>query len=158
MVRAFIDTVQNENIRIGYVAYNDDILSCSEPELMAMAEKREALKEEIGGIMYSRDTDIGLGISYAYELFSTGNDTRRIMVLISDGETDLPKGSERTVEQSDKELEQCVSQCKEEGIQVYTVAFGHLLFTCLRAYHQFPAHRVHPDILYFPYRIMRQVI
>lgn len=124
MVRAFIDTVQNENIRIGYVAYNDDILSCSEPELMAMAEKREALKEEIGGIMYSRDTDIGLGISYAYELFSTGNDTRRIMVLISDGETDLPKGSERTVEQSDKELEQCVSQCKEEGIQVYTVAFG----------------------------------
>lgn len=124
MVRAFIDTVQNENIRIGYVAYNDDILSCSEPELMAMAEKREALKEEIGGIMYSRDTDIGHGISYAYELFSTGNDTRRIMVLISDGETDLPKGSARTVEQSDKELEQCVSQCKEEGIQVYTVAFG----------------------------------
>ncbi len=124
MVRAFIDTVQNENIRIGYVAYNDDILSCSEPEPMAMAEKREALKKEIGGIMYSRDTDIGLGISYAYELFSTGNDTRRIMVLISDGETDLPKGSERTVEQSDKELEQCVSQCKEEGIQVYTVAFG----------------------------------
>lgn len=124
MVRAFIDTVQNENIRIGYVAYNDGILSYSAPEPMAMADKREALKEEIGGITYSRDTDIGLGISYAYELFSTENDTRRIMVLISDGETDLPRGSERTAEQSDKELEQCVSQCREEGIQVYTVAFG----------------------------------
>ncbi|MDE5589270.1 MAG: hypothetical protein K2J60_09060, partial [Acetatifactor sp.] len=34
MVQAFIDTVQTENIRIGYVAYNDVILSFSEPESM----------------------------------------------------------------------------------------------------------------------------
>lgn len=124
MVLAFIDTVQNENIRIGYVAYNDDILSYSAPEPMAMDEKREALKEEIGEITYSRDTDIGLGISYAFDLFSAKDDTRKIMVLISDGETDLPRGSERTAKQSGEELEECVSLCKEEGIQIYTVAFG----------------------------------
>lgn len=46
------------------------------------------------------------------------------MVLISDGETDLPRGSERTKEQSYLELEQCVRQCAEENIQIYTVAFG----------------------------------
>ena len=33
MVQAFADTVQAENIRIGYVAYNDGILSCSAPRL-----------------------------------------------------------------------------------------------------------------------------
>lgn len=46
------------------------------------------------------------------------------MVLISDGETALPKGGERTEEQSDEELEQYVGQCRDKGIQVYTVAFG----------------------------------
>ena len=124
MVQAFIDTIQAEDIRIGYVAYNDGILSFSAPEPVAMDEKRESLKAEIGAIPYAGDTDIGLGISHAYGLFSTENNSRRLMVLISDGETDLPKDSERTEEQSNRELEQCVERCKEEDIQIYTVAFG----------------------------------
>ena len=124
MVQAFIDTIQAEDIRIGYVAYNDGILSFSAPEPVAIDEKRESLKAEIGAIPYAGDTDIGLGISHAYGLFSTENNSRRIMVLISDGETDLPKDSERTEEQSNRELEQCVERCKEEDIQIYTVAFG----------------------------------
>lgn len=124
MVQAFIDTIQAENIRIGYVAYNDSILCFSEPQPIEMNEKRESLKQEIGAVPYAGDTDIGLGISHAYELFSAENNSRRIMVLISDGETDLPKDSERTVEQSNRELEQCVNRCKEEDIQIYAVAFG----------------------------------
>lgn len=87
-----------------------------------MAEE-EALKEEIGAITYSRDTDIGLGVSTPVSCCLRKN-TRKIMVLISDGETDLPQGKERTEEQSNQELEQCVCQCQEEGIQIYTVAFG----------------------------------
>lgn len=124
MVRAFIDTVQAEDIRVGYVAYNDSILSFSMPESIATSQKRELLKEEIGAITYGGDTDIGLGMSQAYELFSAEKNTRQIMVLISDGETDLPGGSARTEEQSNEELKQCVRRCKEENIEVYTVAFG----------------------------------
>ncbi len=138
MVQAFIDTVQNEDVRIGYVAYNEELVSYAAPAQAAAAGQREALKEEISAIAYSGDTDIGLGISCAYELFSTenaseerpseggqgGSRSRRIMVLISDGETDLPKSSERTVEQSNEELAQCVSRCEAEEIQIYTVAFG----------------------------------
>lgn len=124
MVQAFIDTVQAGDIRVGYVAYNDEIQAFSAPEPIALAEEREALKEEIGAVIYSGDTDIGLGVSYAYGLLSSGESTRKMMVLISDGETDLPKGSGRTQEQSDQELNRCVSQCEEENIQIYTVAFG----------------------------------
>lgn len=124
MVQAFIDTVQAENIRVGYVAYNDGILAFSAPESIATSEKRELLKEEIGAITYEGNTDIGMGISYAYGLLHTEENIRQIMVLISDGETDLPRSSERTKEQSNLELEQCVRQCKEENIQIYTVAFG----------------------------------
>ena len=111
MVQAFIDTVQTENIRVGYVAYNDSILAFSAPESIAAFEKRELLKEEIGAITYGGDTDIGMGVSYAYGLFPAEENARQIMVLISDGETDLPRSSERTKEQSDLELEQCVRQC-----------------------------------------------
>lgn len=124
MVQAFLDTVQAENIRVGYVAYNDSILSFSAPESIASAEKREALKEEIGAIAYSGDTDIGLGVSYAYGLLSAERNARQMIVLVSDGETDLPKGAERTEEQSSQELEQCICQCREENIQIFTVAFG----------------------------------
>lgn len=124
MVQAFIDTVQAENIRVGYVAYNDNIVAFSAPASIEASEKREQLKEEISAVSYGGGTDIGLGISYAYGLLPTEGNSRRIMVLISDGETDLPKGSERTIEQSNLELEQCASQCAEENIQIYTIAFG----------------------------------
>lgn len=124
MVQAFIDTVQTENIRVGYVAYNDNIAAFSTLESIESSEQREHLKEEISAISYGGDTDIGMGISYAYGLFPSEGNGRRVMVLISDGETDLPKDSERTKEQSDLELEQCVSQCAEENIEIYTIAFG----------------------------------
>lgn len=124
MVQAFIDTVQADNIRVGYVAYNDSILSYAAPNSIAAAEKRDALKQEIGAITYSGDTDIGLGVSYAYGLLDANERTRKIMVLISDGETDLPKGDQRTETESNQELEQYVHQCEEENIQIYTVAFG----------------------------------
>lgn len=124
MVQAFVDTVQKENIRIGYVAYNDNILSYSALEAITTIEKRADLKEKIESIEYSGDTDIGLGISKAYELLAMEQDSKRMMVLISDGETDLPDNSERTEEQSNQEMEQCVYQCREENIKIHTVAFG----------------------------------
>ncbi len=124
MVQAFIDTVQTGNVQVGYVAYNDSILSFSAPEPMLMAEKREALNAEISAITYSGNTDIGLGVSFAYGLLSTESSARQVIVLISDGETDLPKNNERTEEQANLELEQYVYQCAKEHIQIYTVAFG----------------------------------
>ena len=114
MVQAFIDTVQTGNVQVGYVAYNDSILSFSAPEPMLMAEKREALNAEISAITYSGNTDIGLGVSFAYGLLSTESSARQVIVLISDGETDLPKNNERTEEQANLELEQYVYQCAKE--------------------------------------------
>ena len=51
-----------------------------------------------------------MGVAYAYKLLSTEENSRKIMVLISDGETDLPSGVSRTEEQSNRELEQCIQQ------------------------------------------------
>ena len=124
LVQAFIDTMQTQGIRIGYVAYNDEILSYSAPDTIETAQKRNKLKDQISSITYSGDTDIGMGVSQACELFSDKENTRRIMVLISDGETDLPADSPRTEKQSNQELKDCISQCREENIPIYTIAFG----------------------------------
>lgn len=124
MVQAFIDTMQTQGIRIGYVAYNDEIVSYAAPEKIETTAMREQLKGEIASITYSGDTDIGKGVARAYELLSTEETTHRIIVLISDGETDLPAGSPRTAEQSNQELEYCARQCREDNIPIYTIAFG----------------------------------
>ena len=53
MVQAFIDTMQTQGIRIGYVAYNNEILSYAAPETIETPEKRKILKNKISSITYS---------------------------------------------------------------------------------------------------------
>ena len=124
MVEAFVDTVYPGDIRVGYVAYNDNIVTSTAPIPISEQEQRQKLKELIGAVPYSGDTDIGLGLSHAYQLMLDEEGRKRVIVLISDGESDLGKNSERTLEQSNKDLNNCVESCKAEGIPVYTIAFG----------------------------------
>lgn len=125
MVKAFIDTVHIENIRVGFVSYNDKIVSSSSPVRIDDVAERETLKALIDTSAYSGNTDIGLGLSYAHSLMGAEDGRNRIMVLISDGETDL--GSQttgRTTEQSNLEMEQTMQDCKSQNIPIYTIAFG----------------------------------
>ena len=125
MVKAFIDTVHIQNIRIGFVAYNDKIVSSSSPVSIVELSERERLKELIDTVSYSGNTDIGLGLMNAYQSMPEEEGRNRIIVLISDGESDL-KGSNtgRTLEQSNQELLWTVEQCREEEVPIYTIAFG----------------------------------
>ena len=124
MVEAFVDTVYPGDIRIGYVAYNDTIVTSTAPVPISEQAQRQKLKELIGTVPYTGDTDIGLGLSHAYQLMPAEEGRKRVIVLISDGESDLGKHSERTLEQSNKDLNSCVEDCKANGIPVYTIAFG----------------------------------
>lgn len=89
MVKAFIDTVHSADIRIGFVSYNDRILSSASPVPVQTAEQRERLKQLINGVGYSGNTDIGLGLRYAEELLGQEDQRKKAIVLISDGESDL---------------------------------------------------------------------
>lgn len=44
MVKAFIDTVHSADIRIGFVAYNDQIVSSAAPVSVRTQEERDSLK------------------------------------------------------------------------------------------------------------------
>lgn len=124
MVEAFVDTVYTGDIRVGYVAYNDTIVTSAAAVPLSDQEQRQKLKELIGAVPYSGDTDIGLGLSYAYQLLPAEEGRKRVMVLISDGESDLGKRSKRTLKQSNQDLDGCVKNCRADGVPVYTIAFG----------------------------------
>ncbi|MEY8356577.1 vWA domain-containing protein [Lachnospiraceae bacterium 54-53] len=125
MVKAFVDTVHSADMRIGFVAYNDRIVSSAAPVSVKTQEDRDSLKALMDSAGYSGNTDIGLGLSYAYGLSGPENGRKRMIVLISDGETDL-KGSAtgRTRESSDLDLRSTVEACQAQGVPIYTVAFG----------------------------------
>lgn len=125
MVKAFIDTVHSPDIRIGFVSYNDRILSSASPLPVDTVEEREKLKQLVDGAGYSGNTDIGLGLQYACGLMEQESGRKRMIVLISDGESDL-KGSTtgRVLENSEADMNDALNQCKEQGIPIDTIAFG----------------------------------
>lgn len=125
MVKAFIDTVHSADIRIGFVSYNDQILSSTSPVSAGTAEEREKLKQLIDGAAYSGNTDMGLGLRYACGLLGQENGRKRLIVLISDGESDL-EGSKtgRTLQDSEADAAYALDQCGQQEIPIDTIAFG----------------------------------
>lgn len=125
VVKAFTDTVGTTDVRIGFVAYNDEIAAASSPVTVAEQSEREQLKQLIDATPYTGNTDIGLGLLHAYELMPEEEGRDRVIVLVSDGESDL-KGSTtgRTLEQSNQDLDRVVQSCSEKEVPIYTIAFG----------------------------------
>ncbi len=125
MVKAFVDTVHSADIRIGFVAYNDQLLSAMQPVTVETNEARQELKALIDKAGYSGNTDIGLGLKYAYDLVSREKERKKAIILISDGESDLTGSvTGRVLEDSLEDTEYVALQCGKEGIPVYSIAFG----------------------------------
>lgn len=125
MVKAFIDTVHATDIHVGFVAYNDQLLAAIQPLPVKTNEERQTLKTLIDRSGYSGNTDIGLGLRYAYDLIRQNSDRKKAIILISDGESDL-KGSAtgRVLENALQDVEYVTLECKKEAIPVYSIAFG----------------------------------
>lgn len=121
VLKIFVDIMHGENMRIGYVAYNDTIIAQKESVSVQLESQREALKQAMESADYQGETDIGLGLREAYHLMDacTG---KKMIVLISDGETDLAlSNTGRTESDSEKDIEEIVELCKAEGTPIITV-------------------------------------
>lgn len=124
VLQVFTDTMHGENIRIGYLAYNDTVVAQKVPVEVDQEEQRQALKQRIANAENRGETDIGLGLKEAYRLMD-GCSGKKMVVLISDGETDLARSDTgRTEEDSEQDIEEVIQLCQAEGTPVITVAFG----------------------------------
>lgn len=123
-LNAFIDTMQGEAAQIGYVAYNDRIVISQAPVPVKSKEQRVKLKEAIIGAQNKGETDIGLGLQEACQMLE-GCPGRKMIVLLSDGKTDLDQSNTgRTKEDSDTDVSDVIQKCKKEEIPIATIAFG----------------------------------
>ena len=124
----FTDMCDEDTCRAGYVIYSHEIEDAQELLPLNNATAVSSFKSGIGGIEYlpSADTDIALGLTEAMCIQERGggDGTRNPMiVLLSDGNTDLPKGP-RTVEESQAELEQTMQQLVAMEIPVFTIGLN----------------------------------
>ena len=122
----FIDMCEGSDSRVGYVMYTHVI--AAQRELTDLISFSRDIKREITSAKYNGDTDIALGIETALDIFENKNDTgtntrQPVIILLSDGNTDLPKGP-RTLAESEAALEQAKADAESKGIPIYTVGFN----------------------------------
>lgn len=124
VLQIFTDTMHGEHIKIGYLAYNDTILTRRMPTAVDLEEQRLLLKQTIAETENRGETDIGLGLKEACQLLD-GCVGKKMVVLISDGETDLARShTGRTEQDSEQDIEEVIKRCQVEGTPIITVAFG----------------------------------
>lgn len=131
MIEMFIDTLPSHRTSVGYVAYNHNIASYSKPESLSIESQRKNLKSKIRRVRKSGFSDMGLGLKTGFELMTAnlGENTRPVMILISDGETDLSPNSKRNITDSNNDIKNVIHNAKESEMPIYTIEIGDELKT-----------------------------
>lgn len=126
MIKMFIDTLPSERVNVGYVAYNHTIISSMAPAPIRTDRQRDQIKKPIEEIRKTGYSDLGMGLKTGFDLLTaqSKDNTEKIIILISDGETALPQNSQRTHGDSDNDVNAVLKASKELGIPIYTVSIG----------------------------------
>ena len=103
--------------RVGLVAYNTDIQTVIVPGTPAAQ-----MEEMLAGITYTGYTNAGEGLAQAVGLFSEGGASDRCIVMLTDGEIDMPDSRAR--EASRALYSEAALQARERGVRMYIVAIG----------------------------------
>lgn len=127
IMKMMTDICSSGNNRVGFVGYNDTIAYSYSLTDVADKKKRTDLKNYIGNVEFKGETDIGLGLKKSVSMLSKGKNNNRtpIICMLSDGETDLANShTGRTEEQSQEDVEQCISTAKKNDIKIYTIGLN----------------------------------
>lgn len=103
--------------RVGLVAYNTDIQTVIVPGTPAAQ-----MEEMLAGITYTGYTNAGEGLAQAVGLFSEGGASDCCIVMLTDGEIDMPDSRAR--EASRALYSEAALQARERGVRMYIVAIG----------------------------------
>lgn len=105
------------NYKPGFVAYGTDIQTSVPLDI-----DLTTLDTQLSAIQYTGYTNAGAGLSQAMGLFSTEVGVDRYIILLTDGEIDMPDASSR--EFSRTLYQQMAQQAKERGVKIYITAIG----------------------------------
>jgi len=133
LFRMFMDLSDAGRTRIGYIAYNHQIVASRELTPMSVASNKTKLKQEIEALRRTGYTDLGLGLKAGGNLLNIAsagdrdNGSKPFMVLLSDGGTDFgPNASSgRTEKDSAKDIEAAIKKARQDGYPIYTIGLNH---------------------------------
>ncbi|MGW9127345.1 vWA domain-containing protein [Paenibacillus chitinolyticus] len=127
VVKMFMDLEGTGQSRVGYVAYNDKIVSSLPLSDLGSSDRSNAWKSTLDGIKRRGYSDMGLGLRKAAELMETGYDPARkpFLILLSDGGTDFGKhAGGRNADISGRDVEDSIGIARKLGIPIYTVGLN----------------------------------
>jgi len=124
----FIDMCEGSDSRVGYVMFTNEIPAFQ--PLTDLQSNNESLKAAIARTQWvsNGDTDTALGLEKAYELLERDSlggksDRKPVVILLSDGNTDLPRGP-RTKAESLAALEVMKTKFADAGVPIHTIGFN----------------------------------
>lgn len=129
--RLFTELAASDTSRAGFVQFTNVIMDSQALTDLSTDENKEAFRNRLSGlkdsVKGSWDTDISLGLTEALNMLksgdSFGNDRHPVIILLSDGNTDLPEGP-RTVEESNAELTGTLAEAAKLGVPIYSIGLN----------------------------------
>lgn len=105
------------NYQVGFVAYNTGIQT-----IIPFGEDLGQWDGQLEAITYSGYTNAGEGLYQAMTLFSEKEDINRYIIMLTDGEIDMPNSQDKEI--SRLLYEKMIQEAKEKGIKIYIIAVG----------------------------------
>ena len=127
--KLFTDMCEYSSSRVGYVAYTEKLYKEIELREISEDDARRDFKDSLDKLFYRKngDTDIALGLTEAMRMLvdsdSIGSNRNPLIILLSDGNTDLPRGP-RSVSESEDELMITTQKLQDYGVPVYTIGLN----------------------------------
>ena len=130
--RLFTEMTYSNTSRAGFVQFTNIIMDSQGLTDLSTEDSKASFRDRLSGLQDSVkgswDTDISLGLTQALNLLKEGDsfngDRNPMIILLSDGNTDLPNGP-RTVEESNAELTGTLSEAASLGDPIYSIGLNY---------------------------------
>lgn len=130
--RLFTEMVYSDSSRAGFVQFTNVIMDSQGLTDLSSEDSKAAFRDRLSGLQDSVkgtwDTDISLGLTESLKLLKDGGsfngDRHPMIILLSDGNTDLPNGP-RTVDESNAELTGTLSEAASLGVPIYSIGLNY---------------------------------
>ena len=130
--RLFTEMTYSNTSRAGFVQFTNIIMDSQGLTDLSTEDSKASVRDRLSGLQDSVkgswDTDISLGLTQALNLLKEGDsfngDRNPMIILLSDGNTDLPNGP-RTVEESNAELTGTLSEAASLGVPIYSIGLNY---------------------------------
>ena len=105
------------NYKTGLVSYNTGVQA-----IVPLGVGMEQMEAQLSSIGYKGYTNAGEGLNQAVSLFSKEENVGRSIVMVTDGEIDMP--GQQAKESSRIIYSEAIKKAKDAGIKIYIVAVG----------------------------------